>query len=82
MKVDGVTDVSEAITLYEINNYIKLSVNESDESLKMTFEDSKEIINSMDKLKKKITKDYFYHMANTDGLFDKLEQDMINEIFG
>ena len=81
MKADGITDISEALTLYEINNHIKLSINESEESLKMDFEECKEVIKSMEIYKKKVTREYFNHMAITDGKVDKAEQDIINDIF-
>ncbi|MCK5847290.1 MAG: hypothetical protein KAG84_07620 [Bacteroidales bacterium] len=81
MKVDGVTDLSEAITLFEINNHIKLSINDSTESLKMSYEECKIILREMDSYKKNVAKDYFNHMAKTDGAFDNMEKDMINDIF-
>jgi len=81
MKADGITDINEALTLYEISNLIKLSINESQESLKMDYEECKKVINSMEAYNKRVTREYFNHMAATDGNVAKSEQDMINDIF-
>jgi len=81
MKVDGITDISEALTLYEINNHIKLSINESNESLKMDYAECKGIVGSMELYNKNVAKEYFMHMASTDGEVDKAEWDLINDIF-
>ncbi len=82
MKIDGKTDVSEAVTLYEINRITKLSINESTVSLKMGFEECKEILLSMESYKRRIAKNYFEHMAETDGLVKEVESDYIYKIFG
>lgn len=81
MKVDGLTDVFEAVTLYEINNRLKISVNESRESLKMDFIDCKHIIQSMDELEQRIVRKFLYHMASTNGVVEDVEQTFINSIF-
>ena len=82
MKSDGKTDTNEAITLYEINNHIKVSINESDKSLKMNYDECKGIINSMEGYKRQIAKGYFDHMAKIDGEVANVEQEIINDLFG
>ncbi len=81
MKVDGVTDVFEAVTLYEINNHLKISINESQDSLKMDFVDCRQIIQSMDELSQRIVRKFFDHMAGTNGVVEDVEQKFINSIF-
>ncbi len=81
IKVDGMTDVVEAITLYEINNHLKISINESEDSLKMDFADCKAVIHEMDELEQRIIRKFFDHMAATNGVVEDVEQKFINSIF-
>ena len=81
MKVDGHTDIQEAATLYEINRRLSISVNEAEESLSMTFEDSKRIVSIMGTDKKRYVLNLLSQMAATDGNIDLSEKELIKEIF-
>jgi len=81
MKADGHTDVNEAATLYEINRRLRISINEAEESLSMSFEESKNIVKKMNFDKKKYVLNLLNQMAETDGNVDFTEKELIKSIF-
>lgn len=81
IKIDGKTDLSEAVTLFKINEFLGTNINEADSSLNMDMEYCKKVISNLEPVKKSAVKDLFEQMANTDGSFDKLEYNYISELF-
>ncbi len=81
MKADGHTDVNEAVTLYEINRRLRISINEAEESLSMSFEESKTIVQNMNIDKKRYVLNLLNQMAATDGNVDFTEKELIKSIF-
>jgi uncharacterized tellurite resistance protein B-like protein len=81
IKVDGKTDISEAITLYKINEFLDININDADSSLNMDEEYCMNIIQNLEPIKKSAVKELFEQMANTDGHYDKVEVNFISNLF-
>jgi len=81
MKADGHTDLHEAAALFQISKSIGLSINEADNSLKLTFEDAKSILSELNPEKKAFVVNLFNEMVASDGKIDIEEKSILDTIF-
>ncbi len=81
MKADGHTDLKEAAALFQISKSIGITINEAEDSLKMTFEEAKQILNSLDDKKKEVIMQLFDDMVLSDGYISPEEKGLLDSIF-
>lgn len=81
MKADGITELHEAYALSKINKSIGITMNDADDSLKLTLEKAKEVLLNMNSQRRDFVYNLFNEMAISDGKIDITERELLDNVF-